>query len=109
MTNLVINARQALHEVPLPRWIEISATARAQTLEIAVADNGPGVPEAVRGRIFDPFFTTKKPGAGTGIGLAVSKGIVEAHGGTLTLHQRVGCGARFAIRLPIAQEPAAVD
>jgi PAS domain S-box-containing protein len=108
MTNLVINARQALHAVPLPRWIEISATARAQTLEIAVADNGPGVPEAVRGRIFDPFFTTKKPGAGTGIGLAVSKGIVEAHGGTLTLHQRVGCGAHFAIRLPIAQ-PAAVD
>jgi len=89
LTNLVINARQALQAVSQPRWIEVAATVEGSVLEIAVADNGPGVAEALRGRIFDPFFTTKKPGAGTGIGLAVSKGIVEAHGGTLTLDHLV--------------------
>jgi PAS domain S-box-containing protein len=108
MTNLVINARQALLTVALPRHIEVAATASGKMLEITVADNGPGVPELVRGRIFDPFFTTKKPGAGTGIGLAVSKGIVEAHGGTLTLDRCVIGGARFVLRLPLAQATEAV-
>jgi two-component system NtrC family sensor kinase len=100
LTNLIVNARQALQDSPLPRQIRVAATVTGSTLEIAVSDNGPGVPEEISSRIFDPFFTTKKPGAGTGIGLAVSRGIAEAHGGSLTLTPTTQ-GARFLLRLPL--------
>ena len=69
---------------------------------LGVSDNGPGVPPAIRASIFDPFFTTKPTGEGTGIGLAVSRGIVEAHGGTLVL-AAYDPGARFDVRLPLSR------
>ena len=103
LTNLVINARQALQGLAPPRRVEVTATATRAMLEIAVTDNGAGVPEALRSRIFDPFFTTKKASAGTGIGLAVSKGIVETHVGTLVLDTSLKSGARFVLRLPLAE------
>jgi PAS domain S-box-containing protein len=101
LANLMVNAKQALEEVAPPRQVRVTVTRTGRMLEIAVSDNGPGVPELIRGRIFDPFFTTKKPGAGTGIGLAVSKGIVEAHGGTLTLAPAAARGASFIMKLPL--------
>ena len=72
---------------------------------VAVEDNGPGVPESLEDRIFEPFFTTKPTGQGTGLGLAVSVGLLEQHGGTLTLENRpaAGIGARFVVRLPLAK------
>jgi PAS domain S-box-containing protein len=101
LVNLIINAQQALHDAPMSRRIAIAARFDQATQEIAitVADNGPGVPDAIRSRVFDPFFTTKPTGIGTGVGLAVSRGIVEAHGGKLQLlpSQR---GATFEVRLP---------
>ena len=54
-------------------------------IRVSVADNGPGIPAELRARVFEPYFTTKPTGVGTGVGLAVSLGIVEAHGGTLTV------------------------
>jgi PAS domain S-box-containing protein len=103
LVNLIINAKQALEEVQGPRRIVLSARAGdvPGQIVLAVADNGPGVPADIRGRIFDPFFTTKPQGSGTGIGLAVSRGLVEAHGGTLTLAPGNGTGASFEMRLPI--------
>jgi two-component system NtrC family sensor kinase len=67
---------------------------------IEVADNGPGISPNLRSRVFDPFFTTKPMGVGTGIGLSVSRGIVEAHGGSLNLVPSER-GASFLVRLPL--------
>ena len=101
LSNLLINATQALEGQPQPRRIRLSARAGADWVEIAVADNGPGVADQIRSLVFDPFFTTKPVGVGTGIGLGVSRGIVEAHGGTLTLAPSAGAGACFVLRLPL--------
>lgn len=104
LLNLVVNAKQAIEARPAPRRISIVARAdpAAQNLDLRISDNGPGVPDAIRNRIFDPFFTTKPQGVGTGIGLAVSRGLIEAHGGALTLEApEAGAGAVFVIRLPI--------
>ena len=106
LTNLLTNSRQALEERPQPRRVRLTARADAEWAHIEVADNGPGIDEAARSRVFDPFFTTKPVGAGTGIGLAVSRGIVEAHGGTLRLAPPDGEGACFVIRLPVARDLA---
>jgi signal transduction histidine kinase len=66
-----------------------------------IADEGPGIPAGVASRIFEPFFTTKQMGEGTGLGLSVSLGIAEAHGGSLALLPTER-GARFALTLPMA-------
>jgi CheY-like chemotaxis protein len=102
MANLLTNARQALEQCAEPRYIHIAARMTDDAIEFTIADNGPGIPADVQGRIFDPFFTTKPVGAGTGIGLAVSRGIAEAHGGSLGLHDEAEGGACFALRLPLA-------
>ena len=99
LTNLLVNAQQALEAEPQPRRLRVSAAADGDSIVIEIADNGPGIPANLRSRVFDPFFTTKPMGAGTGIGLAVSRGIVEAHGGSLTLAGSEG-GATFLLRLP---------
>src|SRR5690606_22640449 len=104
LVNLIVNAKQALEDSDVSvRRITVTATAerRRPCLMMSVADSGPGVPAAIRSRIFDPFFTTKPQGSGTGIGLAVSRGLVEAHGGTLVLEPpAAGGGACFTLRLP---------
>jgi two-component system, NtrC family, sensor kinase len=67
-------------------------------VSLSVSDSGPGLPEEVRARLFEPFYTRKE--AGTGLGLAVSKGIVEAHGGSIEAEGLAQGGARFTVRLP---------
>jgi len=71
--------------------------------EIIVEDNGCGIPLHVRPRIFDPFFTTKGTGEGTGLGLSVSLGIVQRHGGEMVVESEEGKGTRFTIRLPLVR------
>jgi two-component system NtrC family sensor kinase len=102
LINLLVNARQALEDQPQPRRVRIEARADDDTIELTVSDNGPGIPPDILSRVFDPFFTTKPTGAGTGIGLGVSRGIIEAHAGTLTLAPADN-GARFVMRLPLRQ------
>src|SRR5262249_33088122 len=101
--NLVVNAQQVLQDRPGPRRIRVASRfdAEARVIRIAVADNGPGIPEHLRARVFEPYFTTKPTGMGTGVGLAVSHGIVAAHGGTLTLDCPEMGGAVFTVTLPV--------
>ncbi|PTE09068.1 hypothetical protein C9427_17960 [Mesorhizobium helmanticense] len=100
ITNLVVNAQQALLQVPHPRRLTIVTTGEDDVVEILVADNGPGMTEAVRARAFEPFYTTKLAGEGTGVGLSVCQGIVSAHDGSIELDTAEGGGARFTVRLP---------
>ena len=103
MLNLIINAQQSLQDQPLPRRIRVATEFDwiMDVVRVTVADNGPGIPEPLRARIFEPYFTTKPIGVGTGVGLAVSLGIVEAHGGTLKVDCPNEGGAVFAIALPV--------
>jgi signal transduction histidine kinase len=86
----------------VPRGGELALEARSDggAVELAVGDSGPGVPAELRERVFEPFFTTRS--RGTGLGLAVARQIVEAHGGRIAVGDRAGGGARFVIRLPLA-------
>jgi two-component system NtrC family sensor kinase len=69
---------------------------------ITIGDTGVGIPEENMSKLFDPFFTTKQKGMGTGLGLAVSYGIVQAHGGTIEVESTVGKGTVFRVFLPLA-------
>ena len=99
--NLIVNAQQALETQPAPRRLALTSRRDGDSIVVQVADNGPGIPEAIRSRIFDPYFTTKPVGGGTGVGLAVSLGIVDGHGGTMTVDCPPGGGAVFEVRLPV--------
>ena len=102
--NLVGNARTALAGMePPPGWrprITVTLQARDRTVELRVADNGPGIPEALRERVFDPFFTTLEDGGGTGVGLALCRTIAKAHGGSIGVEETPGGGATLVVRLP---------
>ena len=108
LLNLFVNAQQVLQDRPGRRRIRVASRydADASVIRIAVADNGPGIPEHLRARVFEPYFTTKPTGMGTGVGLAVSHGIIEAHGGTLTLDCPEMGGAVFTITLPVCPADA---
>jgi signal transduction histidine kinase len=69
-------------------------------VQIIVSDNGPGIPEKIKGKIFQPFFTTKPTGQGTGLGLSLAYDIVKAHGGELVFNNNVGLGCEFIMSLP---------
>ncbi|MCC7220490.1 MAG: HAMP domain-containing histidine kinase, partial [Candidatus Contendobacter sp.] len=90
--------------------ITIRSRAMGDTVEIAIADTGSGIPEAIRDRIFDPFFTTKPVGKGTGQGLAIARSIVvDKHRGSLTFETVAGQGTTFYIRLPVDGQATAGD
>ncbi|WP_437482330.1 ATP-binding protein [Sorangium sp. So ce1014] len=101
LLNLLRNAREAM---PKGGEIVVSVSFSSGAATIAVDDMGPGVPEELRASIFDPFFTTKQ--RGTGLGLAVTRDIIEAHGGTISCEPREAGGTRFRIVLPAGGAPA---
>ena len=102
--NLIANARQAM---PNGGTVRVDVRQDGDWVTATVSDDGPGIEAAVLERIFEPFFTTKRATGGTGLGLSVSLGIAEAHGGSLTASSEPGRGATFTLRLPIATEEAA--
>jgi two-component system NtrC family sensor kinase len=103
--NLLLNAVDALDG---GGRVRVTAEPSATGVQLVVEDNGPGVVEAVRVRLFEPFVTTKEVGKGTGLGLAVCRGLVEAVGGSISLDARLPGGARFVVELPLASATAVV-
>jgi signal transduction histidine kinase len=115
--NLMLNAVQSMESLPpdRPRTLEVAVrhepaegrgpAARGPRAVIEVSDTGPGIPAEARAHLFEPYFTTKS--GGNGLGLAVTRRIVEAHGGTAQALDAPGGGARFRIELPTRAPDAA--
>jgi len=103
LLNLVMNAAQALAglDAARPRRLTLATARQGAEAVLRVTDTGPGVPPSQVAQLFTPFFTTKAPGHGTGLGLSLSYGMVEAHGGRITYEPARGGGAEFAVRLPL--------
>jgi two-component system, NtrC family, sensor kinase len=99
LTNLVVNAVQA-SPVGSTVVVSIGPGPAAESARVEVTDHGEGIGEADLERVFAPFFTTKQPGEGTGLGLAVALGIVQDHGGSISVQSTVGRGSRFTVEVP---------
>jgi len=99
--NIMLNAIQAVDNGGRVR-IETYVPEVDSMVCIEISDNGKGIPPELQDRIFEPFFTTKPPGQGTGLGLAVSYGIVKEHGGSITFESSPGNGTTFRVFLPSA-------
>ena len=99
--NLLVNSQHALAGRPGLRRVQVRTYVGDGVACFSVEDNGPGVPDAIRQRIFESYFTTKAVGVGTGIGLSISRSIVERHKGRIRLEEAEPHGARFVVELPL--------
>ncbi len=99
LMNLMINAQQAM-EGRAGRVTIATRRPDPARVQVSVTDDGPGIPKEIQEKLFEPFFTTKPRGKGTGLGLAVTYGIVNDHGGQIRLESEPGHGATFVITLP---------
>ncbi|KYF88175.1 hypothetical protein BE20_23685 [Sorangium cellulosum] len=102
--NLLANARDASGA---GATIAVRGRIEAGEIVIEVEDHGSGIPEELLAAVFEPFVTTKRDPSGTGLGLPLSRSIVQDHGGTLTLRSAVGQGTTVVVRLPLAGAPGA--
>jgi signal transduction histidine kinase len=98
LQNLVSNAVDALGSKPGGE-IKIRAAVKDSFFYLTVGDNGPGIPDAIKATIFEPFVTHGKKG-GTGLGMAIVRNVVAAHGGTITFETEAGKGTQFLVQLP---------
>jgi two-component system NtrC family sensor kinase len=96
--NILLNA---IHAITPPGRIGVATREAGGFVEMVFSDSGAGIPEAHLGRIFDPFFTTKDMTKGTGLGLAVSYGIIKKHNGDIEVSSVEGKGTTFKVRLPV--------
>jgi PAS domain S-box-containing protein len=124
--NLLLNAKDAIsalaegngkaegtltvsaHPARPPRVRLLALRPRPTTVNITVRDTGIGMSPEIKARIFEPFYTTKPRGRGTGLGLAVIHGIVQDHGGSITVDSTPGAGSSFTVSLPMTQAPAVI-
>ncbi len=96
--NILLNA---IHAITPPGRIDVSSRLADKNVEVVFTDTGRGIPEEHMNKIFDPFFSTKAATKGTGLGLAVSYGIIKKHGGEIAVESTVGKGTTFIVRMPI--------
>lgn len=102
--NLIVNAAQAVGDKG--GEVRITTGTNGESIFVAISDSGCGIAEGHLGRIFDPFYTTKPVGEGTGLGLSISFGIVNRHGGTISVDTKVNEGSTFMVMLPINSKGA---
>ncbi|HEU4629068.1 MAG TPA: GAF domain-containing protein [Gemmatimonadaceae bacterium] len=100
LLNLIVNAEYALHDRP-ERRLTLRTRRTARHVVVEVSDSGVGIDAETQRHIFEPFFTTKPAGVGTGLGLSVSYGIVQAHGGTIGVDSQPGRGSTFRLTFPL--------
>ena len=105
VVNLLVNALDSVQGTANPD-VGVTVGADGAAVTITVHDNGTGIDETLRDRITEPFFTTKQTGEGLGLGLAISRAIVEELGGTLRFADRAHGGSVFTVTLPAAPEAA---
>ncbi|MFZ5443599.1 MAG: ATP-binding protein [Myxococcota bacterium] len=101
--NLITNA---CHATTSGGLVTVTSRTEGEHAVISVRDTGSGMDPETQARIFEPFFTTKPDGKGTGLGLSIVQGIVENHGGTITVHSEPGQGTTFTLRLPMLKPVA---
>ena len=98
--NILNNAVQAMPEDKKDAEITIYTEEAENEVYVRIKDNGVGIPDEIKNRIWEPFFTTKEVGVGTGLGMSITYGIIEKHGGKIDLASEVGKGTEFVITLP---------
>jgi len=106
LMNFAINSQQAMEKAGGGTFKVVTRNAGSDTVEILVSDTGPGIPKDIQDKIFEPFFTTKRAGEGTGLGLAVTYGIIKEHGGDIVIDSDEGKGTIFIVSLPAYKQPA---
>ena len=104
LTNIILNARDAM---PEGGEIRVSLSMNGHVAVVEIADTGPGMDEETRVRIFEPFYTTKPVGSGTGLGMAITYGIIQGHHGDIAVQSAPGRGTTFTISLPILENAQA--
>jgi signal transduction histidine kinase len=99
--NLLTNAQQAMAD---GGTVTVSVERRGNLVCGTVADTGPGIPPETLALIFEPFYSSKRRAGGSGLGLSISRGIAQMHGGDLAAESRAGAGASFVLTLPAVEE-----
>lgn len=100
--NIIVNAEHAMKKAHGKGVLAIKTESLEDYIRVSIADDGPGMPKGVQDKLFQPFFTTKNPGEGTGLGLSLSMGIIQEHGGNIGFVSKEGKGTTFNIDLPIS-------
>ncbi|MDD2270723.1 MAG: ATP-binding protein [Desulfuromonadaceae bacterium] len=103
LLNIIMNALQAMENDGGKLLVE-TACSNSDSVCVTIADNGPGIPTGALERIFDRYFTTKGPDEGTGLGLFVTKKLVESMGGNIKVASETGRGTTFTVTLPVDQQ-----
>ncbi len=98
LSNLLQNAIEAVPEGT--GEVQLFGTVTDDLVELHVKDNGPGMPDAVKQKIFNPFFTTKGPGKGMGMGLTMTRRVIQSLGGTIAVYSELGKGTEFVVKMP---------
>jgi len=107
LLNIIINAEHALKRVERKGMLTLQTQLAETGITISISDNGPGMSRQVQEKLFQPFFTTKETGEGTGLGLSLSLGIINEHGGSLRVESFQEKGSTFIIELPVTCEQVA--